>query len=282
MNKQIKKLACRIMLGVVTFSTLGCVMTASASDVVESISIIEEHNITPITGTTAPIQDEEVIVIEVPEQEKKQIEYKTGWTTANVNVREFPNLDSPIYAVYEFNTQIEYSEYNDQWVLIRYNEGVAYVSKQFVSDTKRDYIVKPIPPHPDFKSFMSYKAITSTGSKQYILQHSMAYTGQYGIRQINGRYCVAIGSYLNTSIGQYFDLVLENGEVIPCIMADLKADKDTDSNNLFTAHNGCCSEFIVDSKALVASAKTTGSISYVCDEWNSPVVAINIYNNILG
>jgi hypothetical protein len=261
------------------FSALGYVLTASASDVVESTSIIEEHSITTRTDVTAPEQD--IIIVEVQEKPTKEKELKVGWTTAKVNVREAPNKESTILTQYNFNTQIRYYDYNDDWVITQYNEDIAYISKHYISDKKCEYITKSIPSHPDFKSYMGYKSITTKSSKQYELQHTAAYTGQYGIRQINGRYCVAIGSYFKTEIGQYFDLILENGTIIPCVMSDLKADQDTDSNNLFTTHNGCCTEFIVDTKALVTRVKESGSVSSACKEWNSQVTAINIYNNII-
>ena len=119
--------------------------------------------------------------------------------------------------------------------------------------------------------------ITLAGSEQKILQDEYAYTGKYGIRQINGRYCVAVGSHFTTKIGQYFDLILENGEVIPCILADQKADCDTDSDNIFTGHNGCATEFIVDADVLNYYAKRDGDISSCCEEWDSPVETIKIY-----
>jgi hypothetical protein len=65
-------------------------------------------------------------------------------------------------------------------------------------------------------------------------------------------------------------------------MGDLKADKDTDSSNIFTS-NGCCSEFIVDSATLHSTAKLTGNISDLNEDWNSPVIKIKVYsNNILN
>ena len=88
---------------------------------------------------------------------------------------------------------------------------------------------------------MSYKCITSTSSPQYKLQKNKAYTGKYGIRQVDGRYCVAIGSHFTSKIGILFDLILENGIVIPCILSDQKADEDTDSRNIVTKDNDCLS-----------------------------------------
>ena len=133
-----------------------------------------------------------------------------------------------------------------------------------------------------FKSYMSYKAICLNGSNELYLQRNYAVTDENGLRTINNRYCVAMGTYFNLSIGQYFDLVLANGTVIPCIMSDTKSDKHTDSNNVYTVHSNCCSEFIVDTNYLSQNVKNRGNISYVFEEWNSPVVSVIAYEkNIL-
>lgn len=203
--------------------------------------------------------------------------FNEGWTTTNVNVRKKPSTDSDILETYPFNTEILYTDYNKKWVKIRYGNRFAYMSKNYISDKKREYKDIVVPSNNGFKSYMPYTAITATYSEQYVLQANEAYTGNYGIRQINGRYCVAIGSYFTSDIGTYFDLILENGAVIPCILADQKANEDTDSYNIATRHNGCVSEFIVDTESLSHDAKLNGDISYCRSDWNSPVSTVRIY-----
>lgn len=134
-----------------------------------------------------------------------------------------------------------------------------------------------------FKSYMSYTAICLKGSNELYLQQNYAYTDDYGIREVEGRYCVAMGTYFGLTVGQYFDLVLANGTVIPCIMSDTKSDKHTDKNNIYTVHSNCCSEFIVDMNYLSRNVKNRGDISYAFEEWNSPVVEVIVYEeNILA
>ena len=134
------------------------------------------------------------------------------------------------------------------------------------------------PNNSGFKSFMDYRTITNTESQQYKLQQHYAYTGEHGIRMADSRYIVAIGTYFTPDIGQYFDIILENGTVIPCILGDQKADADTDSNNIITKHNGCMSEFIVDSDALNKDVKFYGDMSYCLKDWDSPIKTIKVYN----
>ena len=201
----------------------------------------------------------------------------TGYLTSNINVRSEPSTDSEILEVYPFNQKIQYQKYNDEWVEIQYKSGIAYVCSEYISDEQLDYIEYIAPTTSGFKSYMSYTAITSKSSPQYKLQQS-TYTGTYGIRQYGDRYCVAIGTAFNADVGTYLDLILTNGTVIPCIVADIKADRHTDSNNMITIANGCLTEFIVDSSALNKNAKSMGDISYCNEDWNSRVEKIRVYD----
>ena len=204
-------------------------------------------------------------------------EWYKGWTTANVNVRREPSIDAEVLDVLTFNTKVFFTSFNEDWIKIEFDDGEAFVSKKYVSLEKCPSKKYSVPSYSGYKSWMDYGTITMDGSKQKRLQSEYAYTGNYGIRQIDGRYCVAIGSYFTTEVGTYFDLILENGEVIPCILADRKDDSDTDSDNIFTSDNGCATEFVVDEEALKYSALNNGDISSCCEEWDSPVETIKIY-----
>lgn len=203
-------------------------------------------------------------------------EYYDGWTISNLNIRKEPSLESEILEVCSFNTLVKYSKYNEEWAKIKYNSKTAYISLDYISNKKLNYKDYAVPKTSGFKSYMPYTAITSKSSPQYKLQ-CKAYTGNYGIRMVDGHYCVAIGTGFNADVGTYFDLILANGTVIPCIVADIKADKHTDSRNMVTKISGCLSEFITNSKTLNHKAKQMGDISYCCEEWKSPVYKIRIY-----
>ena len=204
-------------------------------------------------------------------------EYYNGWTTTNVNVRNEPSTASEVLEVYSFNTPIQYYRFNDEWAKIVYPTGYAYMSLQYISNEKLNYRDYTVPITSGFKSYMPYTAITNKASKQFKLQQ-MASTGTYGIRTVNNRYCVAIGTAFNAQVGTYFDLILANETVISCIVSDIKADKHTDKNNMITVSNGCLTEFIVNSNILDRNAKRMGDISYCCDEWNSRVEKIRVYD----
>ena len=223
---------------------------------------------------------------------KKKIQQE-GWTTANLNVRESPSTDANILDTLPFNTYIKYYEHNNEWAEIAYDDGQAYVSLDYIGDEECEFVMFNVPKTEGFKSFTQYKTkgsdkenIFNKNSRQYALQ-CMAYTGTYGIRQYNNRFCVAIGTAFGASVGAYVDLILENATVIPCIVSDIKADNHTQENNMVTAHNGCVSEFIVDKYLLpyeVWNTDLTGSgdISDCYKQWNSPVASVIVYDkNIL-
>jgi uncharacterized protein YgiM (DUF1202 family) len=233
----------------------------------------EETETTRSSETEETSEESDVVEIEVKD------DWDIGYATTSVNIRKRPSTDADVLSNLSFNEKVEYQEYNSDWYLVRYDDDVAFVSTKYISDSEMSYKSYTLS-SSGFKSYMPYTAITSKSSSQYKLQAQFAYTGTYGIRQVNGRYCVALGSTVAYPIGTYADLVLENGTIIPCILADQKADNDTKSDNLTTASNGCVSEFVVDSSALVKRIKRSGSVSSACDEWDSPVVEIRVYGDM--
>lgn len=210
-----------------------------------------------------------------------KIEYKTMYVIGNnVNIRKRPTTESKIIGHVHYNKKILVSKSHDNdWYVVSYKNSIGYINKKYVSKQKCDYKSFDVP-YAKKKTWMSYTTITSRNSKQYKLQQ-IAYPGKYGIRMIEERYCVALGSHFGCEIGQYFDLVLANGTVIPCIMADQKANKHTDSANIITVDTNCLSEFIVDRHSLKYEAKRDGDISSCRDEWDSPVIQIKVYKKVV-
>lgn len=216
-------------------------------------------------------------------QSKKVNKYKKKYVKGTyVNIREQPSKNSEVIKQVSFNEKvvvIANELTNGVWHTVDLGDRIGYIHKDYVSDKQINCKIYNVP-YAENKTWMPYTAITSRGSKQYKLQKK-AYTGDYGIRMINGRYCVAIGSHFECKIGQYFDLILANGEVIPCIMADQKANKHTDSENIITTSTNCLSEFIVDKNALNRNAKRDGDISSCCPEWKSVVNQIKVYEKVI-
>jgi hypothetical protein len=158
-----------------------------------------------------------------------------------------------------------------QEILGKYEQDKRYMNKTIIQ-VPECYLKQ------DFKSYEDYRNITSRTSPHYRLQHEYAYTNSDGIRMVNGRYCVALGSYFTTTIGQYVDIVLANGTIIPCILGDQKANAHTDQLHIAHMSDGSIVEFIIDKTVLPEIPKKMGNISYSYDEWQSPVVQVIVYD----
>lgn len=239
-----------------------------------SINIIQNFNDNKILS----IEEIEKNLVEIENLIKPEIiiEYFTGWLTDTSNIRKAPSLDAEVVAVLPFAKEIQFSSYNDEWNCVKYGEETYYIWKELVSAVPISFKYYETPSN-QLKSFMSYTSITDKTSEQYKLQQ-MAYSGDYGIRQVNGRFCIAVGSAYTIEIGTYIDLILANGVVIPCILADCKADKHTDNDNVLTLHDKSLAEFVVDSNEINSILYITGDISDCCNEWDSMIVAIRIYD----
>lgn len=211
-------------------------------------------------------------------------QWEQGWVTSDdIEIKAVPAHYSENLVTYQFNDVVQVSLCNDEWLYVKINDSqIGYVEKQSILLSELNFVTYELPNNTGFKSYMPYKAITNKSSQQYALQDLHAYTGDYGIRQVNNRFCIAIGTSFNAAVGTYVDVILENETSIPCIVGDIKAEKHTKGNTM-TKHNGCVTEFIVDSAALDRTAKLMGDISYCCDVWNSPVQEIRVYErNILS
>lgn len=228
---------------------------------------IKETELFYHTGSTS----EEVTV-------EPEYEMISGYTSATLNVREEPSTDSEVLDMIPFNTEIEFVEYNDKWHIYFTEDGKkAYISSRYVSTEELSYTSLDVT-NDERKSYMDYKAITSKRSNQYKLQNQKAYTDDNGIRMVNNRYLVALGSAYSHSVGQYLDIVLKNGTVIPCMVGDCKSNSHTKNGNQ-QGLDGSTAEFIVETDLISDEVKSSGDCSYVDESWNSPVVEVRLYNS---
>lgn len=94
------------------------------------------------------------------------------------------------------NSQDEYVEDS-----VENNEENTVDVEEIIEETPIDnfeqsYTEYQVPSNGGFKSYMPYDKITAETSPQYKLQNQYAYTGEFGIRQIDGRFCVAMVHFL--------------------------------------------------------------------------------------
>ena len=191
------------------------------------------------------------------------------WALGDVQIYAEPCEDGAVVGKLVYQESILCTEYSDNWVEVE--QG--YIRVQDISFSEPMYRSVFIPSHKDFKSYMDYRTIKTCLQKDL---QDIAETNSDGFRVYEGRYCVAVGTACNAMVGDYIDLVLENGTIIPAIVGDIKADIHTEANNLITSANGCCSEFIIDMDVMSSRVKKTGSVSNAYESWQSAVVEIRV------
>ena len=103
-----------------------------------------------------------------------------------------------------------------------------------------------------FKSYMDFRAITDTSSKQYTLQ-TKAYTSN-GYRMVDDRVMIAIANF---KVGTKLDIELSSGEKIKTIVGDVKA------NTACQHPDTSMIEFIVDTKTMDSKVKYMGNFNIV-------------------
>ena len=139
-----------------------------------------------------------------------------------------------------------------------------------------------VPTGKTFKSYMDARLITNKSSAQYELKSEYE-LDESGIYMIDGRYTCAVGSYYTTKIGTKFDVVMVSGEVIPCILADCKADEHTDNLGQYTVGNDSIVEFIVHSPTLIPNISNrwgnTGDVSTLGGIFEGEIAYIRVYSD---
>ncbi len=127
-------------------------------------------------------------------------------------------------------------------------------------------------------SYMDYRTITDTTSDQWAMQQYCYTDAVTGIRMYAGRYCIAVGSGIAIEKGTYIDVTLENGTIIPCVLADCKWDFDT--IDTVVGADGGIIEFVVETEYLPNDVQIMGSNEAQFDwTWQSPVTEVVVYSD---
>ena len=119
------------------------------------------------------------------------------------------------------------------------------------------YTIPPV--NTSFKSWMPYTAITNRASAAY-KQQQYAYTDENGLRKIGDDYCVAMGTYYSSTIGERFKITMNTGATFTVIISDIKSNRHTDSTHRYTARNGCMMEFLIDKSCLANCIRVSGNV----------------------
>ena len=142
-----------------------------------------------------------------------------------------------------------------------------------------------------WKPYARYTAITAKASRQYKLQQ-IAKTDENGLRYVIDsegvkRYCVALGAAWAggspSDIGRCFDVKMENGATLRCVLGDVKKPEHSEKGEGRFGSKGELLEFQADQKKLPESVKNSGDVSKLGGAFEGEAVEITIYNsNVLG
>ena len=182
----------------------------------------------------------------------------------------------------DFKNKLE--EENKKFEKLILEEKIEQEYEQIVEDLNeyyQKYIDLGVPNNKLFKSYMDAQTIRDTTSEQYKLKSEYILDSETGIYMIEDRYACALGSFYSTEIGTKFDVVMKSGEIIPCILADIKADEHTDNLNQYTLSNNSIVEFIVHTSTLIPNISNrwgnTGDISTLGGIFEGEIDYIRIY-----
>lgn len=123
----------------------------------------------------------------------------------------------------------------------------------------------------DFKAWEPYTAITARDTLNYKLTREATYD-KYGLMIHGNYYLVALGTGWG-KVGDCFTVTLSSGAQFDIMIADEKANCDTDKRNLYDRRNGSVLEFIINPYALDSRIKRSGSVGAV-PEFSGSVISI--------
>lgn len=120
-------------------------------------------------------------------------------------------------------------------------------------------------------AYMGWQCITSRSSDQYKLIESAGMNfDSEGFAKIGDRYVVATTTTFG-NVGDFIDVVQDDGTIIKCVIGDIKNQNDAGCN-MWGHNNGqCVVEFVVDKSSWYGTNKTVNGFH---PEWNQNVDTI--------
>lgn len=154
------------------------------------------------------------------------------------------------------------NNYNNEYNTNTYNDNYDITVD---SELNKPYTIEIVAyDNSSTKSYMDYRCITNTSSKQwdYIYNSGEVIVCDDGfIRTSDGQdyFGVALGSYFG-EIGSKYIFTLDTGVELKVVKLDEKADKDTCENNFKHKIDGSVIEFVVDSSKMDYAKGSNGYI----------------------
>lgn len=122
-------------------------------------------------------------------------------------------------------------------------------------------------------TYMGWQMITNKSSMQYKLREDAGMNfDSEGFGIINGRYVIATTTTYG-KVGDYVDIVQDNGNVLHCIIGDIKNQDDPGCNKWGHLDGQCVVEFVVDKGSWYGKKDNPGNPSNH-PEWKHSVVEV--------
>lgn len=201
---------------------------------------------------------------------------KVGYIINMCSLKFSPSKKSKLWSKLKLNQKVQYADYSKHHKIVRSGNKVFFINSKNISRRKLktwDYEVSG----DKCKTYESYKAIGTKGRSTQSKLQAQAITREDGVRTVDGRVCIAVGSHYKANIGQYVDIHLKNGTVIEAIIGDWKADCHTVNNHTLGLNHDAI-EVIVDVHTLKKTSKVSGDMSDLCKAWDSKVTKIVKYD----
>ncbi len=131
----------------------------------------------------------------------------------------------------------------------------------------------------DTFTYMGWQCITSRNSNQYKLMEAIGGVDNHfdseGFGRINGRYVIACTTTYG-NVGDYVDFVQSNGNVIKCVIGDIKSRNDAGCTEWGHKYGQNIVEFVVDKDSWYNSGHPNPGTSSFHPEWKDTIVkAVN-------
>lgn len=122
-------------------------------------------------------------------------------------------------------------------------------------------------------TYMGWQLITSKASVQYKLRSQAGQNfNSEGFGIINNRYVVACTTTYG-SVGDYIDVYQSNGNVLKCIIGDIKNQNDSGCNKWGHLNGKCVIEFVVDKAKWYNPSHANPGTSSCQPEWGGKTIA---------
>lgn len=241
----------------------------------ELVKLMKAEMITQYLDTR-PNPDEEIYWDKILDPESKDVQgiIKLKRADTSGNIKTMTYVDPETFQMYIDIYNQTGSEADREKALSHFTLEKAYISTTPMAGTIEAGTVIEVPEGYGTEfSYMGWQIINIVSSMQYKLreQAGMNFDSE-GFGIINGRYVIACTTTFG-QVGDYVDVYLENGIVLPCIIGDIKNQNNEGCNQWGHKEGKNVVEFIVDKNTWYGTHENPGTSSNK-PEWNSKVTKI--------